>query len=79
MDKAKIMEKINKLKNKESEVESFIRPPEEFGEAVKLYYNDKKNMFRAIIFDPDTRINYDEKSLDDVDQAYSFIIQTLDG
>lgn len=81
MEHAEIIEKINNVKTKESTHEIFfkVRPPEEFGDAVKLLLNDDGNTFKAIVLDPDTLTEFYEKTLTDQKSAYSFISQILEG
>jgi hypothetical protein len=81
MEKAEIMEKIKNVKNKESDHEIFykVRPPEEFGDAVKLFLNNEENTYRAVVFDPDTLTEFYEKTLTDENRACSFISHTLEG
>jgi hypothetical protein len=81
MEKAEIMEKINHVKKKESDHEVFykVRPPEEFGDAVKLVLNEEENTYRAVVFDPDTLTEFYEKTLTDENSACSFISDTLEG
>ena len=81
MEKAEIMEKINHVKNKESDHEVFykVRPPEEFGDAVKLVLNEEENTYRAVVFDPDTLTEFYEKTLTDENSACLFISDTLEG
>jgi hypothetical protein len=81
MENAEILEKINNVKTKESTHEIFfkVRPPEEFGDAVKLLLNNDGNTFKAVVFDPDTLTEFYEKTLTDQKSAYSFISQTLEG
>jgi hypothetical protein len=81
MEKAEIMEKINNIKNKESDHEIFykVRPPEEFGDAVKLVLNEEENTYRAVVFDPDTLTEYYEKTLTDENSAWLFISNTIEG
>jgi hypothetical protein len=81
MENAEIIEKINNVRTKESTHEIFfkVRPPEEFGDAVKLLLNNDGNTFRAVVFDPDSLTEFYEKTLTDQKSAYSFISQTLEG
>lgn len=75
MNKTEIMEKIHNVKNLSVEYEVFdkLRPQEEFGDAVELFYNDQENVFRAVVFDPETKKVYHEMNFPDVESTYTFI------
>lgn len=81
MEKAEIMDKINTMKNKKTGHEIFykVRPPEEFGDAVKLFVNSDEKTYRAVVFDPDTLTEFYERTLSDENSACSFISNTLEG
>ncbi|MFD2511280.1 hypothetical protein ACFSUR_23950 [Halalkalibacter alkalisediminis] len=78
MDKQEIVEKIQHVQNSDVPYEIFIHhhPPEEFGDAVKLYFNEDKT-FKAVVFDPDTKEVFSEEVLKDVDRTLTFICKAL--
>ncbi|MCL7747367.1 hypothetical protein [Halalkalibacter alkaliphilus] len=80
MDKIEILQKIENLTANPNEYEIFVlpRPPEEFGDGVKLYYNEGERNFTAEVFDPDTKEVFTEKTLTDIDSTYSFISNVLE-
>jgi hypothetical protein len=80
MNKAEIMQKINKVKNNNTDHEIFVqtRPPEELGDAVELFYNDKEHTFRALVVDPNTNEVFSEKVLPDIERTCSFISEVLE-
>ncbi|WP_332694573.1 hypothetical protein [Halalkalibacter lacteus] len=80
MNKDEIMQRINKVKKNNTDHEIFIqpRPPEEFGDAVELSFNEKEQTFHAIVFDPDTDEVFSEKDLPNTDQTFSFITKVLE-
>lgn len=79
MDKQEMLEKIQHVQNTDVEYEIFIhqRPPEEFGDAVKLYFNEDKT-FKAVVFDPDTKEVFSEEVLEDSDRTVAFILKALE-
>ncbi|MDT8860554.1 hypothetical protein N0O92_09935 [Alkalihalobacillus sp. MEB130] len=80
MDKIKILEKIENIKAHPDDYEIFVlpRPPEEFGDGVKLFFNEADQTFTAKVFDPDTKEVFTEKTLPDVDSTYFFISTVLE-
>lgn len=80
MNHTEIMEKITNLSKKDHEYEIFIndRPPEEFGDAVKLLFNQNDHTYTAIVFDPDTKSVFSEETLSDKESICSFISTVLD-
>ena len=81
MNQTEMINKILNVKNGTIDHEIFDkkRPPEEFGDAVKLFYNQVEHTFTAVVFDPETKNVFSEKTLPDTDSAFSFISATLDG
>lgn len=81
MKNAEIIKRINNVKNELVESETFMkeRPPEEFGDAVKLFYNSEEQTFKAVVYDPDTKIVFSEKSISDENKACTFIENVLEG
>jgi hypothetical protein len=81
MNENEMMEKIRNVENQTAEHEIFnkLRPPEEFGDAVELFYNENQQVFRAVVFDPETKTVFYEKTLPDAHAASSFITNVLDG
>ncbi|GAE35715.1 hypothetical protein [Halalkalibacter akibai] len=79
MEKQEIMQKIKHLQHNKGEYEIFIhhRPPEEHGDAVKLLLNDDDS-FQAVVFDPDTKEVFSEKTFQNEKETYTFIVKTLE-
>lgn len=79
MDKNEMLEKVERLMSGETTSEVFdkVRPPEEFGDAVELFYNRNENLFQANVIDPYSRKIYSEKKLDNAEEVISFIHSTL--
>ncbi|WP_227936049.1 hypothetical protein [Alkalihalobacillus deserti] len=78
MDKQEILEKIEHVQKGKVEFEVFVqeRPPEEFGDAVKLYYNEDET-FKVVVFDPNTNEVFSEEVLEDTDRTLTFISKAL--
>jgi hypothetical protein len=74
-----IFRKIEDVKSGKSKSEIFDkeRPPEDFGDAVELYYNNKDQSFRAIVFDPETKMVFSEERLSTPDDVNEFINKTV--
>ena len=81
MDQKDIMGKVSNVKTQTVEHEIFhkLRPPEELGDAVKLFYNEDEQTFRAVVFDPEMKTVFYEKTLPDADSTCAFIADVLDG
>lgn len=79
MEYTEILQKIQNVKNGKSSSEIFdkVRPPEEFGDAVELFYNKENNCFKANVIDPYSRQLYSEKLLTNESEVLTFIRQTL--
>ncbi|WP_209123845.1 hypothetical protein [Alkalihalobacillus sp. BA299] len=79
MDKEEILHKIANVKNGKSESEIFniVRPPEDFGDAVELYYNDQEGRFKAVVFDPQTSTVFSEEMIEKEEDVSSFITKTV--
>ncbi|WP_243291401.1 hypothetical protein [Bacillus sp. FJAT-47783] len=67
--------KVKKVKTGESRSEIFdkVRPPEEFGDAVELFYNEQKQCFYAKVIDPYTREVFSEKDIEGEENVVAFI------
>ncbi|WP_216829833.1 hypothetical protein [Alkalihalobacterium elongatum] len=74
-----MMEKILNVKKGKSESEIFniSRPPEDFGDAVELFYNDQEKSFKAVVYDPQTNTVFSEEDLKTETEVSSFIIKTV--
>ncbi|WP_100407311.1 hypothetical protein [Bacillus solitudinis] len=79
MTNEEIIQKINNVKDgtADSEIFDLLRPPEEFGDAVELSYNDKDETFKAVVFDPQTKTVYSEEFIKDKTEVRSFIHKTV--
>ncbi|WP_078553634.1 hypothetical protein [Bacillus alkalicellulosilyticus] len=79
MDPEEMKVKIENVKNGKSESEKFfkVRPPEEFGDAVELYYNNQEQIFTAVVYDPQTSTIFDEKNIATSEEVESFINKTV--
>lgn len=79
MDMKEMEQKISNVKSGKSMREIFIkpRPPEEFGDAVELSYNEGLKSYVAIVFDPDMKTIYSEEAFQDESELKSFIQMTL--
>ncbi len=74
-----ISRKIENVRSGKSEVELFnkLRPPEEFGDSVELYFDEKKQLFRALVVDPELDIVYSEEQLQTLEEVHSFIVRAI--
>lgn len=72
-------DKIANVKNGKVESETFniSRPPEDFGDAVKLYYNEQEECFKAVVFDPQTNTVFSEEKMENEKEVSSFIDKTV--
>ncbi|WP_088102100.1 hypothetical protein [Halalkalibacter urbisdiaboli] len=79
MTNEEMVEKIDKLQTGKSNEEIFdrLRPPEEFGDAVKLTYNLENESFHATVFDPQTKTIYSEIDILEREHVLSFIKKTV--
>ncbi|GAE24413.1 hypothetical protein JCM9140_334 [Halalkalibacter wakoensis JCM 9140] len=80
MKKIEILEKIELLTTKSDRYEVFVlpRPPEEFGDGVKLYFDKADKTYTAEVFDPDTKEVFTEKTFTDIHSTYTFITNVLE-
>ncbi|WP_078428306.1 hypothetical protein [Alkalihalobacterium alkalinitrilicum] len=71
--------KVENIKNGKvkSEIFNISRPPEDFGDAVELFYNDQEQCFKAVVFDPQTTVVFSEEKMNTIEDACSFIIKTV--
>lgn len=71
--------KVKKVKTGESDSEIFdkVRPPEEFGDAVELFYNEQEQRFHAKVIDPYTREVFSEKDIEGEEDVVAFIQTTV--
>ncbi|RBW67999.1 hypothetical protein [Bacillus taeanensis] len=74
-----MLKKIENVKSGKSKSEIFdkLRPPEDFGDAVELYYNNDDESFRAIVFDPETKMVFSEERLSTTEDVSEFINKTV--
>lgn len=79
MDQQEMLDKIEKVKNGNSNSEIFDkkRPPEEFGDAVELFYDKAEDHFKAVVFDPELKIVYSEKQFAHERDVCAFILSTV--
>ncbi|KHF37759.1 hypothetical protein [Halalkalibacter okhensis] len=80
MEKKEILKKIENMTAKSKRYEIFVqpRPPEEFGDGVKLSFNEEDQTYTAEVFDPDTKEVFTKKNLSHAEHAYSFISNILE-
>jgi len=75
MNKEDIRQKIENVRSGKSTSEIFdkVRPPEEFGDAVELFFNKERNCFKAEVIDPYSKQVYSEQFLTTENDVISFI------
>ncbi|MEB1809280.1 MAG: hypothetical protein LPK26_18645 [Bacillaceae bacterium] len=77
--KEAMKDKIANVKSGKVESETFNinRPPEDFGDAVELFYNEQEKCFKAVVFDPQTNTIFSEEKMEDENEVSSFIVKTV--
>ena len=74
-----LTDKIENVKSGRSSSEIFDkrRPPEEFGEAVELFYDRDAHTFKAVVFDPQMKTVFEEKPFTNEQELRAFINRTV--
>ncbi|UOE92038.1 hypothetical protein [Alkalihalobacillus sp. LMS39] len=80
MRREELFEKIKCVQTGQSDMESFVkpRPPEEFGDGVKLTYDKESQRFQATVFDPDTDTVFSKETFTNENEVGNFIMKTID-